>query len=235
MREKHYWILYAIGLFFTTSAATFVTHSFMVKALQVGLSSIKNDSIKLVVEPLLTSGVRSWPKFLIGVFGFFIDLSYIGDFTIIGSVGFNLHISFAIALFTLTGASFKTSFGIVVLDIFLLIIALVITYIFRTIVYTNSILYNLFFFIPCVLYFGFLAFLPIIRKRFIKSKSFEEYDMDDTEGGKANGSSSFTFIEIPKRYARCLNITYLIFCAISGLQEFLDFNPLSIGFSSLHP
>ena len=197
LREYHLWILYAIGVFFATSAATFITHNFMVKGIQLGLSSVQNETFKLVVEPAMITAVRSWPKFLIGMLGMFVSYSYIGDYSIIGSIGFNLHFSFAVALFTVTGAHVAISCGSIFSNLIVLIISFAITLLFRD--WPALIIICLGLFVVGALFFGFTAFIPLIKKKCNKSKQYEEYDLDETDDKKADESADFAFVQVPKR------------------------------------
>ena len=180
-KRKGAWILYAVGFYVVTSAATFITHNFMVKGVLVGMELISNKKIKSIVEPVLVSTVKCWPKFLIALYGHFILFSDIGSFAIIGSVGFNLHIGVALSLLVMTGSQTRYSW----LSIFKSLIILL-----TSVGFVSRIcnIYNLTFELIAlfILFCGFVMILPCIKAKCEKKseENYEEYDLEENDESK---------------------------------------------------
>jgi len=177
-KRKGAWILYAVGFYVVTSAATFITHNFMVKGVLVGMELISNKKIKSIVEPVLVSTVKCWPKFLIALYGHFILFSDIGSFAIIGSVGFNLHIGVALSLLVMTGSQTRYSW----LSIFksLIILLTSVGFVSRICnIYNLNIELIALFILFCV----FVMILPCIKAKCEQKseENYEEYDLEEND------------------------------------------------------
>merc|ERR1712142_178781 len=121
-RRSGVWFLYLIGFFIVTSAASFVTHNFMVRGVVVGMERTINKRIKRVVEPFIVSLVKCWPKFVLGMISQFLLLNSAGTASAIGSIGFNLHLGVAFALFLMTASQEKYRVWKIFLNLFILLI-----------------------------------------------------------------------------------------------------------------
>ena len=178
-----------------TSAATFITHFFMVKGLQVGLSSVKNKNFKLVLEPLLISIVRSWPKFIIRMIGFFVSISYIGDFSVVGSIGFNLHITFAAVLFALKNSQLRLPCVSIACNLLVLLIAFAFNYLIRN----TTFLVSTFLILACTAFYGFVGFFPLFVENVKSTEDADKYEMGRMNKEKNETRKSCLFLEKPKR------------------------------------
>ena len=156
----------------------------MVKGVLVGVGSIHNKKVKSVMEPLLVSLVKSWPKFMLGVFGNFILYSSLGDFTILGSVGFNLHIGVALALLVM-GGSHPIKCGPTLINLLMLLISGGFLFLISNVSYHHGIL-EIIFVIGFIGFFCLFMFLPLIRKQ---DGYNEEYNLEDNKEVKISEQS----------------------------------------------
>jgi len=121
-RQHGAWILYALGCFVATSAATFITHTFMVKGVMVGLEKIESKRIKSSLQPHVISAVKSWPKILIAFYGQFVLYSWMGEFSVVGSIGCNLHIGVALSLLLMADSETRRSRSKIYVNLIILLI-----------------------------------------------------------------------------------------------------------------
>jgi len=218
-KRKGFWLLYALGFYIVTSAATFITHNFMVKGVLVGLGSVDNKKVKSVIEPMLVSLVKSWPKFVLAVFGHFFLFSSLGDFTILGSVGFNLHIGVAVALLVMAGshpATCCTTF----LNLLMLLISGGFLVFICDFFYSGGMLQI----ILSIVFTGFFCLFMLLPLMKGKDGYHEEYNLEDNDEVKiAEHSDSCFFPATPTRAE-----------SGSGCQLFIDWlwfiNNISISF-----
>ena len=190
-----FWLLYAFGFYVATSAATFITHNFMVKGVMVGISNIRNKKIKSVIEPVLVSVVKCWPKFLIGIYGHFILFSDIGEFSVMGSVAFNLHIGVAVYLFAMKGPQASSSYCDIFGNLIIVLASIAFAYFIR--ITTQSTWVEIALIIGCLVFYGIVVLLPIIRSK--DEQQYEEHDLDNHDEKQTKISNNFCFQELPVR------------------------------------
>jgi len=90
--------LLALSMLATTTAATLINHQFVVRGLAVAADMVPNARARAMVAPLLAGVARSWPKFVLGILGYFVALSDIGLGAIVSSVMFSFHVTLGLGL-----------------------------------------------------------------------------------------------------------------------------------------
>jgi len=99
-------LLYALGSLVTLVAAVIINKRFVVEGVKVGVGKIRNERLRSVLSNILVGGARSYPKFVFALLAYFVAFSDIGLATVLGSIGFSLHVIVGLGLF-----DFKRHFG----------------------------------------------------------------------------------------------------------------------------
>jgi len=171
------WILYALGCFVATSAATFITHTFMVKGVMVGMENINNKRIKTGLQPHVVAAVKCWPKILIGFYGQFILYSWMGEFSVIGSIGCNLHIGVALSFLLMVDSETRYSRS----KTFVNMLTLLITFGFVFLIHSSLLKLDILIII-FMMFMGFWMLYYILPMAYTWRQKYEEVDLEEVSG-----------------------------------------------------
>ena len=164
----------------------------------IGLECIQNKKIKSVIEPVIVSVVKCWPKFLIGMTGRFIAFSFIGEFSVMGSIAFNLHIGVAVYLLAMSGPQARLSYGHIFGNLFIVLTSIAFVWLIGN--STRSPLVQIVLSIGCLVFYGLVVMLPLIRQSCnTAQEQYEEYEMEDRDLSESQSSNNCCLPEVPVR------------------------------------
>ena len=164
----------------------------------VGLECIQNKKIKSVIEPVLVSVVKCWPKFLIGITSRFIAFSFIGEYSVMGSIAFNLHIGLAVYLLAMSGPQARLSYGTVFGNLFIIITSIAFVWLIGN--SARSPLVQIVLSIGCLVFYGLVVLLPLMRNSCNTSEEqYEEYNLEDGDESESKSSNNCCLPEVPVR------------------------------------
>ena len=124
--------------------------------------------------------------------------SYVGEGTVIGSVGFNLHIGVALSLLLMTGPQPNYQCGEVFLNLFILVINCILIYLICNVFFFSVM--QLVFIIVFMLFFGLFMMLPLFKRAEEDTEENDEHDLEDTKMRRNSIKNAHCFLpEVPSR------------------------------------